>query len=178
MKKEILNRLVSTFIFLILISAIHWQLQINLIFLGLGIVLGSFLLDLDQILYCYLQAPHEFTPQRVKRFFSQKQFQEGLILLAQTQEERPRTVFHSALFQLILLGVSFFVLSSSASLLGKGLVLGLLLHSLTDQAEGLIKRGEIVNWFWQFRAAPSKEFQKLYFTGFTLVFLVFSFFFV
>lgn len=174
MRKEILSHLVPTLVFLILVALIHWQLKFSLIFFWLGGLFGSLFLDVDHLFYAYLQAPHEFTSQRAKRLFEQKQFKEGVILLFETQEERGRMIFHSSLFQIVLLIVCFFVLTSSASLFGKGLVLGMLLHSLTDQGFEFIKNGEIENWFWQFREKPETNIQGIYFAFVFLLFLIFS----
>lgn len=162
----------------VLVSLIHWQLRSSLIFFWLGIFLGNILLGLDSILYCYLRAPHEFTSQRVRRLFTQRQFREGFLLLSETQGERDRMIFHSVLFQLILLIVSFFVLTSTSSLLGKGLVLGLLLHSLADQWAELKKKGQLESWFWQFKVIPNAGFQKFYFIILAVLFLAFSLFWI
>ncbi len=174
MRKEILSHLVPTLVFLVLVTLAHWQLNFSLIFFWLGGLFGSLFLDIDHLFYAYLQAPHEFTSQRVKRLFEQKQFKVGMILLFETQEERGRMIFHSVLFQIILLIVCFFVLTSSASLFGKGLVLGMLLHSLTDQGFEFIKNGEIENWFWQFKEKPGINLQAIYLAVIFIVFVVFS----
>lgn len=174
MRREILSHLVPTLVFLVLVTLAHWQLKFSLIFFWLGGLFGSLFLDIDHLFYAYLQAPHEFTSQRARRFFEQKQFKEGIILLFETQEERGRMIFHSAFFQIILLVVCFFVLTSSASLFGKGLVLGMLLHSLVDQGFEFIKNGEIENWFWQFRERPETNIQGIYFAFIFLLFLIFS----
>lgn len=160
--------------YVVLVSLIHWQLRFSLIFFGIGIFLGNALLGLDSILYCYLKAPHEFTSQRVRRLFTQRQFREGFSLLSETQMERSRMIFHSVLFQVILLIVAFFVLTSTSSLLGKGLVLGILLHSLIDQWAELKKKGQLGSWFWQFKLVPAKQLQRIYFGVLVFLFLVFS----
>lgn len=173
-RKEVLTHLISALILAILISLLNFQLKFSLIFFWLGGLFGSLFLDIDHLFYAYLQAPHEFTSQRARRLFEQKQFKEGIILLFETQEERGRMIFHSSLFQIILLIVCFFVLTSSASLFGKGLVLGMLLHSLTDQGFEFVKNGEIENWFWQFRERPATNIQGIYFVFVFLLFVVFS----
>ncbi|MFZ5366107.1 MAG: hypothetical protein ACOZBZ_02340 [Patescibacteria group bacterium] len=174
MRKEILSHLVPTLVFLVFLTLLHWQLKFSLIFFWLGASLGAVVLDLDHLLYTFIQAPHEFTSQRAKRFFEQRKFWEGIILLFETQEERGRMIFHSVLFQVILVILTFFVLTSSASLFGKGLVLGMLLHSLTDQGFEFVKNGEIENWFWQFRQKPAVNLQALYLAVIFLLFLILS----
>ncbi len=173
MKKEILTHLTFAFIFSIPIIFLHWQLKFSLIFFFLGLFFGSLFLDIDHLLYALFQAPYEFTSQRIKRFFDNKQFKEGIVFLFETQKERTRLVFHSVLFQVILLVVCFFILTSSLSLFGKGMVLGMMLHLLIDQAEEFLRDGEIKNWFWQFRVKPDKSVQKFYLSFVFLIFLIF-----
>lgn len=85
-----------------------------------------------------------------------------------------RRVLHSVLVQLILLAACFFVLTSSSSLLGKGFVLGLFLHTLIDQGLAFKKKGRIDDWFWQLRTIPNILTQKVYFFILSLLFMVFS----
>jgi len=176
MKQEIRRNLAPVLVFLILVSLVHWQLKFSLVFFWLGVFLGYCLFFADQLVYCYFQAPHELGSQRVKRLFSQKQYQEGFLALLRTQEEREKLIFHSVFFQIVLLVVSLFVLTSSASLLGKGLVLGLLLHSLFDQLEGFREEGQVNNWFWQFKWVPSSQIQMLYLVAIALLLTIFSLF--
>lgn len=175
-KRWILKPLFPVFLFLILVSLLHWQLKLSLLFFWLGAFLGSFLLSLDQVIYCYFQAPHEFTSQRIRRLLQLKRYQEALMLLSQTGEERSKLVFHSVFFQVILLVVSFFVLTSSASLLGKGLVMGIFFQSLLEQGKDFKKKGQIDGWFWQFQGPPEKNLQVFYFVFMVLVFLSFVLF--
>lgn len=174
LKREIGRPLVVVLGFLIFLSFLHWELGFSLIFLGIGLILGHFLLNLDQAIYCYFQAPHELASQRVRRLFEQRRYKEGLIFLLESQEERRRAIFHSILFQLVLLVACFFVLTSSGSLLGKGLVLGLFFRSLYEQAESFLGRGQMDSWFWQFRVVPNPRLQVFYFILMVLVFVVFS----
>lgn len=89
-----------------------------------------------------------------------------------------KPVLHSVLVQIILLIACFFVLTSSSSLLGKGLVLGLFLHTLIDQGLAFRREGRIDSWFWQFKVIPNTGFQKLYFFVLAVLFLAFSLFWI
>ena len=170
--KTIYKHLWSIFPFLILISLVHWQLKFSLIFFWLGVIIGTFLLHLDQAIYCFFQSSHEFSSQRIKRLWEQKDYRGAVTFLLETQEEREKLVFHSVLFQFVLLVASFFVLTSSASLLGKGVVMGLFLQSLIEQGRQLHSKGEINNWFWQLRAIPAPRIQVFYFLLLVLVFIL------
>jgi len=174
MKREILGHLIPALVFLLLVSLIHWQLKSSLIFFWLGGLLGSLFLDIDYLFYAYFQAPHELNSQRLKRFFGEGQFIAGINFLFESQEENRRLVFHSVLFQGVLLFASLFILTSSVNLFGKGLALGMFFHSLIDQAREFARGKDIGDWFWQFAKRPSPPFQIIYFLFIFTVFVFFS----
>jgi len=176
MKKEILKRFIPTIIFLAILSLLHWQEKWQLIGLWAGGFIGAFLLDLDHLIYCFFQNPHEFTPQRLRRYLQQGQYKYSLALLFETQKERERLIFHSLLFQVVLLVAVFFVLTSSAGLLGKGLVLVLFLQSLISQFNEFLKTGKMDSWFWQVKISLPSNFQALYLLLIFLIFIGFSLF--
>jgi len=178
MKKEILKRLIPAIAFLGLLSLLNYQYRLQLVGLWVGGLIGAFLLDFDHLIYCFWQNPHEFTPQRLKRFLELKQYRYGLDLLFETQGERKKLIFHSILFQLILLVMVFFVLSSSAGLIGKGLVLVLFLQTLRNQFEEFLKTGQMDSWFWQLQLDLPNNFQALYLLLMFLLFFGFSLFLV
>jgi hypothetical protein len=68
-------------------------------------------------------------------------------LLYETREERKELIFHSLLFQTILLVLMFWLLSSSSSMLGRGLVISFMLHLAVDQFIDLKSLGNIDAWF-------------------------------
>jgi hypothetical protein len=178
MKKEILKRLIPSLIFLAILSLLHWQAKWQLIGLWAGGLIGTFLLDLDHLIYCFFQNPHELTPQRLRRYLQQGQYQYSLVLLFETQKERKKLIFHSLLFQIVLLVAVFFVLTSSAGLLGKGLVLVLFFQSLISQFDEFLKTGKMESWFWQLRLDMPSNFQALYLLLIFLLFFGFSLFLV
>lgn len=172
-RKSLFNFFLPSILFALALSVIHWRYKLDLLFLWAGVGLGQLLWHIDHLLYIFVKAPHEYTSQRVMRFLQNRKAREALELLIQTADERPRSLFCSVLFQGFLFVVAFFVLTSSSSVTGAGLVLGLLLQPLTSQGRQFLKTGEISDWFWQLKVKPSRNLQALYFG---LVFLVFAFF--
>ncbi len=178
MRREILKRLIPTVIFLGIFSLLHWQEKLQLIGFWAGGFIGAFLLDLDHLVYCFFQNPHEFTPQRLQRYLQQGQYRYSLALLFETQGERKRLIFHSVLFQVVLLVAVFFVLTSSAGLLGKGLVLVLFLQTLISQFDEFLKTGGMDSWLWQVNIHLPDNFQALYLLLMFIILFVFSLFLV
>lgn len=176
LKREIVRRLLPAFLYFLFVAILNWPVQISWLLFLVGLFLGSFILELDQIIYCYFQAPHELASQRLRRLISLNQYSDGLNYLFYTGRERTKTVFHSAFFQIILLIAVFFVLTSTSSLLGKGLVLGLFLHMLVVQVRELRVEGNMDRWFWNFKSVPTPQIQLFYFFVMCLLFFGISFF--
>lgn len=102
--------------------------------------------DVDHLIYIYLLKPHELTSQRATRMLSRGEVLSTLNLLVTTRSERTNLIFHNSAFQVIFLVFSFFVLSSSGSLLGRGIVLTFLLHLMIDQYVDFGQLGSISHW--------------------------------
>lgn len=148
MKKEFLTHLFSTLFFFALITLYRrWFDSPWYLMFWLGGLAGTFLPDLDHLIYTLLTRPKEVTSQRVNQYLSQRQFLPAADLLARTRYERVKTIFHNAPFQVFFLVFAFLVITSSASLFGRGLVLAFILHLLVDQAKDLQTRGSFAHWF-------------------------------
>lgn len=156
----------------------HFQYGWLLILLSLGLFIGFSLYHLDHFIYCFLQAPQELTSQRLMSYLRQKSWKQAFGVVSQTEGERSKTIFHSVVFQVALVIASFFVLTSSTGLLGKGMVLGLLFHSVFDQGEHLVKNESLDNWFWQVKTIVPEKMQKLYFFIILVIFVLLATFFV
>lgn len=165
LKKEFLTNLLLTLVWLLIITFLRWNWQWNLIWLWAGAFLGVFLFNLDHLFYLLFVSPHELTSQRFQRLLEQRKFKEALSLMADTTHERQRLPFHNALFQVILLVLCFFVLTSTDQLFGSGLVMGMMLHLLKDEVGELLNRHEerLKKWlFWQANFEISLDQQKLF----------------
>jgi hypothetical protein len=173
-KKEVTNHLLVTLAWLGIITFLRWSWHWNLILLWLGGFVGTFLLDTDHLLYTLIIYPQELTSMRVRRLLELRRFKEALVLLTDTQEERFKLVFHGALFQLTFFVFCFWVLTSTGSLLGAGLVMGMALHLLKDEFELLLLGREeyLRKWlFWQVKGEVSFYHQKLFVVLMLVVFL-------
>lgn len=173
LKEEIKSHLLVSLIWLVLITLLRWSWRWNLIGLWLGGLVGTFLLDIDHFLYLLVINPQELTSMRVRRMLEQRRIKEALILVAETHHERTRLSFHNALFQPVLYVLCFFVLTSTGSLFGGGLVMAMALHLLKDEIEDSFAREEhLRKWlFWQSKPEISLQHQKLFIILMLFVFL-------
>jgi hypothetical protein len=147
MKKELINHLLALIIFFALITLLkRWFTSPIYLLFWAGGLIGTFLPDLDHLVYVYISRPNELTSQRVASLFNQKQYASAFDLLNKTRYERTMPIFHTILFQVVFAVVAFFLNSSSASLFGTGLVLAILIHLWLDQVQDFFKFGHINNW--------------------------------
>ncbi len=177
-KKELLNRFLITFIWLILITFLRWNWHWFLIGLWLGGFLGIFLIEIDHFLYVFLSNPHELTSLRVKRLSEQKNFKQIITIIFDTYEERKRLAFHNALFQVILCGLCFFTITSTGNLFGSGLLMVMILMIIKDEINDWIRgREEKLNsWlFWPIKQEVSLQQQRLFIVLMMIIFLFLSF---
>jgi len=162
--------LISFFIF---ISLFKKWLALSFWPFWLGGIVGTVLPEIDHLIYVFFSNPQEVTSQRVRYLCNNRQFKNCFWLLATTTGERAGLIFHTVLFQVIFFILTFWVLTSSASLFGRGLVLSFCLHLAIDQIEEVINKGTLQSWFWQIPVSLDRK-QISVFLG-TVIFLVLFF---
>jgi len=170
MKKELTSHYLLTLVWLVVVSLLRWRWNLELIWLWLGALAGTMILDLDQVFYALVIYPEE----KAKELWRQRRIRALLEYLAETYSQRVRLTFHNALFQVGFLVFSFWVLTSTGGLFGKGLVMAANLHLLKDEFYLLIKgrEEELRCWlFWPVKQEVSFEGQKIFVGIMGLVFL-------
>jgi len=176
MKKEIFVHLSFLVSFLIFVSLLKGWLSLSSWPFWVGGILGTILPDIDHLLYVFLLRPQELTSQRVSHMVGKRDLLGSMNLLAETRAERTKLVFHTATFQLIFLVLTFFVLTSSGSLLGRGIVMAFSLHLLVDEAVDFTEMGSLSNWFRNFPASLDLGKQRIYWWASVILLLFFAFF--
>lgn len=175
MKKEAATHLIFFVATFLLISLLRRYFSLNYVFFWAGGFLGTLLPDLDHLIYVYYLRPQELTSQRTQYLIAKNEFWRTLSLLAATRNERKQLIFHSAFFQVVFLVLAFFALTSSGSLLGRGLVLAFLLHLLVDQMLDFFTLDHLDNWFNQFNFSLSREKALFYWLAMIGTFAFFAF---
>jgi hypothetical protein len=140
-----------------------------------GAITAMILPFIDHFIYVFFSHPEELTSQRVRELFKKSDIIKGMQLLMATTSERTNLIFHTAHFQLIFLLVTFFVMTSSATTYGKGLVLTMSLHFVIDQAIEYLNHGSIDRWFTQVPFDLTPIQQKNYIYVITVLVLVLGF---
>lgn len=156
----------------------YWDGWFNLSYLPfwLGGVVGTVLPDIDHLIYVYILEPHELTSQRVKRLARDRKFKSVAQLLLATRHERGGHIFHTAQIQLVFILFTLLVITSSGSLLGRGIMLAFLLHLVIDQVLELLEEGNINSWFKKIPLDLDREHKMWYLAGNVIFLFFFGFF--
>ncbi|MEK7550561.1 MAG: hypothetical protein AAB535_02145 [Patescibacteria group bacterium] len=161
MRREIFLHFTFWFSFFVFVTLINKFFNLSYWLFWVGGLFGTILPDIDHLLYLYLR-PQELTAQRVT-------------LLYETRGERRDLIFHTAFFQIIFLVLTFWMITSSGSLFGKGLVLAFSLHLLIDQIVDLVEMQNFSNWLKNFPWNLDLNQAKIYWLGMVLLLCLFGF---
>lgn len=176
MKKELLLQFPFLISFLVLVTVFKGWLSFSYWPFWLGGIIGMFFPYVDHFLYVFLLRPYELTSQRVNFLLKEKRYKEVLKLLIDTKFERVDLIIHSVYFQIIFTILTFWVLTSSGSLFGRGIVLSFYLHLLVDQYKDYQNQGSVDRWFKNFQDIFDQKGKMYYLIVATLLFLIFTFF--
>lgn len=146
MKKELSSHLITFVVFFALVTLLRGWFYKEIIFFWIGGVVGTFLPDIDHIIYVRFLRPQELSSQRVNHMMQNRQYLNTAKFLVDTKNERPKLIFHSILFLVIFIFLAIFVTTSSGSLFGRGLVIAFLLHLMVDIYEEFRLKGNLANW--------------------------------
>ncbi len=171
MRRELFIHFAFWFSFFIFISIFRDYLSVNYWQFWVGGAIGTILPNVDHLVYVFFLNPHELTSQRVDFLLKKKEVFRVLTLLSETRTERKNLVFHTFVFQLIFFAVAFLVLSSSTSMIAKGLVLAFIVHLLTDQIIDFTETKNLDNWGNLFPENSSKKMPILYISVSALILL-------
>ena len=117
--------------FFILLSLVNSWLSFPYWPLWLGGIVGSVLPELDSLVYVFFINSQELTSQRVIYLLKKRSFLDAVRLLIETRFERANLVFHSPSFILVSYLLLFWLVTSSGSIFGKGIVFAMIIHLLT-----------------------------------------------
>jgi hypothetical protein len=146
MKRELFIHFSFWFSFFVLIALLKQYFNISYWPFWAGGILGIILPDLDHLIYVLFLKPQELTSLRFRFLLGRKDLKRSVSLLYETRSERSSLIFHSFFFQVIFLALTFWMVSSSGSLFGRGLVLSFALHLLIDQLMDLTDLKHLDNW--------------------------------
>lgn len=175
---EIVSHLLITFIYFSFASLFK-GFDINLVWLWLGAFLGTFLLDLDHLVYWFLTHPEKEDSIQALSLYKVKDYKGLYDLLHNWHHTHTRLVFHTATFQAILFVLAFYIISAGGSVFGSALIMSVNLHLLKDEWYDYFKKGKtsLSVWlFWQINGISKENYLNLYLFGATAIFLILTVF--
>ena len=172
MGKKCLKNLAPSIILFLIVAVFRFKYPLWLLFFGLGGVLGTFIFELEGLIYCVLLEPEEQISKDVSVLLANKKIKEAFGVIEARKFEIKSRVFHTFLFQVIFVILTLYVLTSTASATASGVCLFAYLYLLKDQAEDL-SRGSLVGWGGFFGLVVPERFQSYWVGGGVLVLLYF-----
>jgi len=183
MKRYLFSHLPMALVYALLVFAIRsgwwrfeWLQMASWIWWIMGVVVGVLILFADRIVYTY-SYPGAQISQQFSWYIKEKKYMSALELLDVRRLEQERLSFRSSLFMAIWVPLSFFALTSTTGLFGKGVVMGLMLHILTDswRLQKIEPRRLHVRLFWLIKRQITDEERLVFLSVMTAFFVVFSF---
>lgn len=162
MRRELFIHFAFWFSFFVLTSIFRNYLSLNYWPFWVGGIMGLILPDVDHIIYVFFLGPQELTSQRVNFLIKKKDFLRTITLLYETRNDRKNLILHTFLFQIIFLVVTFFIITSSGSLLVRGLVLSFSIHLLVDQLADVFEIKDLKNWTEPFSISIDRRNSIIY----------------
>lgn len=123
---------------------------ISIILIFVGALLGTFILDLDyiiQALYIDIDTAHHGI---IKEYIKHKDIPNLLSYISHNKKEFEQRALNSALFQIILLGITLFTVTSTLNVFLKTLVLATFVNSIYRFLEEYLQDRK-TDWFWSIK---------------------------
>jgi hypothetical protein len=153
--------LLSLVLFVVLLAFRAEAKPLNIAFILLGAVVGTFFLDLDYLIYTYFLEPKADFSLTLAGFVKHKDFSNALTFVSNHRDDLKDKTLNSVLFQVVLGGLLIFVASSNTSLFVKALIFSAFLNSIYRMYEYYVQ-GKAHEWFWALKEKPSKNGVMVY----------------
>jgi hypothetical protein len=98
----------------------------------LGLIIGFFIILIDRVTHAFYLYPESEFNQIIHQLIKQKKYFRALTILLTADDLQPKLLTRSALFLGVYIALTIFVLTSTGSTLGIGLVFGLGLRLTLD----------------------------------------------
>ncbi len=128
---------------------------------ALGSMLGAFILDLDYVIHAYFIEPNAHFSKTLAGYIKHKDFANAAQHIHFHKKELREQTLNSALFQMVLAGVTIFVVASSTNIFIQALVISTLANSLYRFSEYYFEN-DLEDWFWVLKNKPTSQQASIY----------------
>ena len=167
-----IHLLLSITIFILVLAATTQRDALQIVFIFLGSILGTFVLELDYFLYAYFIEPTKGFSQHVRGYVKHNDYTGALNYIWHHKNSLKDKTLNSALFQIVFGALVILTMPSGTNMLLKALILSTFANSIYRMSEEYFS-GRINTWFWSLNTKPSSRGVKIY-TAFLVVVLIFA----
>ena len=146
------------------------SLLLKLILITFGLILGWFLPDLEALITAFWVEREHHISQMIRSYYKDRKFRLLQFYWVQNRREHQSLIIHSSFFQLIFIVFSFYIISSSGSVLVSFLCLSTLGRLFYEQYLDY-KKGVLKTWFWAINVPLTLRFYKVYFGALSIIYL-------
>lgn len=154
--------LLISFVLMIVLMAVRVEFKtLNIIFIAIGVFFGTFILDLDYLIYSYFLEPTADFSKTVVGFLKHGDVANAVSYIYYHKDDIKDKTLNSALFQVVLAVLMYFIASTQTNMVIKALVFSTFVNSLYRLYEYYdSKRTD--EWFWVLKQKPDKRLLLLY----------------
>ena len=167
-----MNRLLVVAIYLGVGTLLGFRNGLGLIGWWLGGLIGFYLLDIDHLLDVYFLHPESESSRQVKEAMKSRRWKQVWRGLLATREQRKRLILHSVIFQVVVLVLAVYVVTSGSGMWSRGLVLGFGLRILSEQVREFMATGKMDSWFWQIKDPVPNNLQVVFLTAGIVIWVI------
>jgi hypothetical protein len=173
MSKSEFNKFIGVIILLATLTIFKRWFNFSFALVWLGVIVGFYLPFIDHLFYAYIIRPNLEVSKNIRSLVSYKKIKQLVSYVHETEDQREKLIVHTAYFQMVFLFLTFYVLSSSSGLFGRGLVFGFSLKLFVEQFLQYVKTKEIDKWFLELPVSMDLHKTKAYLYANGLILLIF-----
>jgi hypothetical protein len=156
--------LVSVTLAIVLIAIKTVKDPLSIAFIIIAILIGTFILDLDYLIYAFFLEPEADFSKTLSAFVKHKDFINAFQFIEYHKNEMGERTLHSIIFQLVLVGAAIFSISAASNIYVKALILSIYVNSIYRLME-LYFSDTYEQWFWALKNKPTRSKVMLYIFG-------------
>lgn len=154
--------LISVTLGIVILAVTVQREPLSIAMIFLGTILGTFVLDLDYFLYAYFIEPDTDFSRNIRAFTKHGDIFNAMMHIHYHKDDLKEKTLNSALFQVILVFVTYYAVSAAPTLMVRALILSAFVNSIYRLLENYHKDQGLTDWFWIINRKPTKEGTFLY----------------
>jgi len=174
MSKEGFNKFIGVVVLLIVLTLIKRWFSYPYALVWLGVITGFYLPFVDNLFYAYVVRPEANISKNIRSLVSIRKIKQLVRYTNEVDGQQERSIIYSAYFQAVFLLLTYYILTSSGSLFGRGLVYGFSLRLLLEQVLQYMNTKELNKWFSEMSIVMDAHKTRVFLYANGLVLLVFT----